>query len=86
MLAPKPYDGYRDLFLRHPQPMWVYELASLRFLDVNEAACDVYGYTREQFLDMSTSEIRPAADRRLHFEFVHAIDSSGPATPTLGRH
>jgi diguanylate cyclase (GGDEF)-like protein/PAS domain S-box-containing protein len=86
VLAPKPYDGYRDLFLRHPQPMWVYELASLRFLDVNEAACDVYGYTREQFLDMSTSEIRPAADRRLHFEFVHAIDSSGPATPTLWRH
>ncbi len=66
--------------------MWVYELASLRFLDVNEAACAVYGYTRDQFMDMSTSEIRPAADRRLHFEFVHAIDSSGPSTPTLWRH
>jgi diguanylate cyclase (GGDEF)-like protein/PAS domain S-box-containing protein len=86
MFAPKPYDGYRDLFLRHPQPMWVFELASLRFLDVNETACAVYGYTREQFLDMTTSEIRPAADRRLHFEFVQAIDAKVPATPTLWRH
>ncbi len=88
MFAPKPYDGYRDLFLRHPQPMWVYELASLRFLDINEAACAVYGYTREQFLEMSISEIRPAADRRLHFEFVHAVDSDRPGTPTptLWRH
>ena len=66
--------------------MWVFELASLRFLDVNEAACDVYGYSREEFLEMSTSEIRPSQDRRLHFEFVHSLDSEAPRTPTLWRH
>ena len=66
--------------------MWVFEIASLRFLDVNEAACAVYGYTRDQFLEMSANEIRPAQDRRLHFEFVHAVDSDRPATPTLWRH
>ncbi len=66
--------------------MWVFELASLRFLDVNDAACQVYGFTREQFLEMTTSEIRPAQDRRLHFEFVHSLDAEAPRTPTLWRH
>jgi diguanylate cyclase (GGDEF)-like protein/PAS domain S-box-containing protein len=86
VFAPKPYDGYRDLFLRHPQPMWVYEVASLRFLDVNDAACAVYGYSRADFLEMTTAEIRPAQDRRLFFEFVHAQDGDSPRTPTLWRH
>src|SRR5690606_12859842 len=38
---------YCDLFHLNPQPMWVYALNSLKFLDVNAAAIDHYGYTRE---------------------------------------
>jgi len=43
-------------------PLWVYDLETLRFLDVNEVACVKYGYTREEFLAMSILDIRPPED------------------------
>ena len=51
---------YRHLFDANPFPMWVYDLETLRFLAVNDAAIDHYGYTREQFLEMTILDIRPA--------------------------
>ncbi len=53
---------YRDLFESNPLPMWVYDLQTLRFLDVNEVACAKYGYTREEFLAMTILDIRPRED------------------------
>ena len=53
---------YRHLFDANPFPMWVYDVDTLRFLAVNDAAVDHYGYTREQFLDMTIADIRPARD------------------------
>lgn len=53
---------YADLFHLSPQPMWVYALDSLRFLDVNDAAIRHYGYSREEFLAMTLPDIRPLAD------------------------
>src|SRR6266849_3908342 len=53
---------YRSLFDRLPSPMWVYDYESLRFLDVNQAAIDQYGWTREEFLRMSIRDIRPPED------------------------
>jgi PAS domain S-box-containing protein len=49
---------YRLIFASNPLPMWVYDLESLRFLDVNEAAVRQYGYSREEFLHMTIEEIR----------------------------
>ena len=75
-------DGYRDLFRHHPQPMWVFELATLRFLDVNDAACRAYGYSRERFLKMTVSELRPSEDR----EFDRYFAPADKGTATLWRH
>lgn len=50
---------YSDLFHLSPQPMWVYDLETYRFLDVNAAAVNHYGYTREEFLSMTVMDIRP---------------------------
>ncbi len=58
---PSP-DPYRDFFIANPQPMWVYDLDTLRFLDVNEAALTKYGYTRDEFLALDLTDIRPAED------------------------
>ncbi|HCZ33947.1 MAG TPA: hypothetical protein DHV93_11145, partial [Holophagaceae bacterium] len=43
-------DAFQELFRRHPVPMWIYDLQTLRFLEVNDAACQVYGHDREAFL------------------------------------
>ena len=54
--------SYRLLFTSHPIPMWVYDLETLQFLDVNNAAISTYQYTLEQFLAMTIKDIRPPED------------------------
>lgn len=49
----------QDLFMTHPMPMWVFDLQTLRFLTVNNAAVAVYGFSRDEFLAMSAKDIRP---------------------------
>lgn len=55
-------EQYRLLFESNPHPMWVYDVDSLQFLAVNEAAIQAYGYTRAEFLSMTIREIRPPQD------------------------
>ena len=55
-------DVFRLLFQHHPEPMWIYDLDTLRFLDVNNAAVEQYGYSREEFAQMTISEIRPSTE------------------------
>jgi PAS domain S-box-containing protein len=50
---------YSDLFQLSPLPMWVIDLETLQFLDVNKATINHYGYTREEFLSMTLRDIRP---------------------------
>lgn len=53
---------YRLIFENNPLPMWIYDLETLAFLAVNNAAVDKYGYSREAFLKMTIRDIRPAED------------------------
>ena len=50
---------HRQLFDVHPNPMWVYDLQTLAFLEVNAAALARYGYSHEEFLGMTIKDIRP---------------------------
>lgn len=50
------------LFLNNPLPMWIYDLETLAFLDVNQAAIDQYGYSRAEFLSLKITDIRPPED------------------------
>ena len=54
--------SYRHQFDCNPQPMWVYDLETLRFLVVNDAAIAKYGYSRDEFLTMTIADIRPSED------------------------
>jgi PAS domain S-box-containing protein len=51
---------YSDLFHLSPLPMWVFNLDTRRFLNVNAAAIAHYGYTLEEFLEMDVTQIWPA--------------------------
>jgi PAS domain S-box-containing protein len=55
-------ERYRVLFEANPLPMWVYDLETLRILDVNEVACRKYGYARDEFLSLTIRDIRPPED------------------------
>jgi PAS domain S-box-containing protein len=55
-------ERYRLLFEDNPLPMWVYDLETLAFLAVNEAAIIHYGYSLEEFLTKTIKDIRPPED------------------------
>jgi PAS domain S-box-containing protein len=50
---------YKSLFLHNPSPMWIYDVDTLQFLQVNNSAVKKYGYTEEEFLDMTIKGVRP---------------------------
>ena len=58
------------LFARHPHPMWVWDIETLGFVEVNEAAVTHYGYRRDEFLSMTIDEIRPPEDTDLLAEHL----------------
>jgi diguanylate cyclase (GGDEF)-like protein/PAS domain S-box-containing protein len=53
---------YRVLFESNPHPMWMYDTETLAFLHVNEAAARQYGYTQEEFKQMTMADIRPGEE------------------------
>ena len=86
ILASRRTNGYRDVFVRNPQPMWIYDIETLRFLDVNDAACTAYGYPRTDFLRMTIVDIRPPSDREIARRAVASIAAEREATTRLWRH
>ena len=67
--------SFRLLFMNNPQPMWVYDLETLGLLEANEAASRHYGYSREEFLRMQITDLRPHDDvPRLMEDIVQVRD------------
>lgn len=60
LLASK--EKYRHLFENNPEPMWIFNPETLEFAEVNQAAINHYGYSEEEFLNMTLSDIRPPED------------------------
>lgn len=73
-------DRYRLLFNSHPLPVWVYDVETLRFLAVNDAAMRRYGWSREEFLQLTLATIRPPEDVS---SAVSSIHSERPLTYSM---
>lgn len=74
-------DPYKLFFKESPLPMFVYDVGTLKFLEVNDAALLHYGYSLEEFLQMTILDIRPAEDIPFileHLKKIHKdIEESG---------
>ena len=77
---------YRLLFETNPQPMWVYDLETLSFLAVNEAAIHHYGYARDEFLLMTIQDIRPAEDIPQLLHKIAHLNPTSELSPSNWRH
>ncbi len=75
---------YRTLFRVHPEPMWVFNVETLRFLEVNDAAIRGYGYTRDEFLAMTIDKIHPPDEMPSVLQSLHEPADSDKST--AGRH
>ena len=54
---------YRMLFVNNPLPSWIYNPATQQLLEVNEAAVSHYGYTKEEFKQLTIRELHPIDER-----------------------
>ena len=73
--------SFRSLFAENPLPMWVYDTTTFAFLEVNEAAIDLYGFSREEFLDRTILDVRPPEDRQA---LIEAVKSERPQLSRSG--
>jgi len=80
-------DAYRELFDANPLPMFVSDRETLQILMVNRAACERYGWSREELLTMSIRDIRPPEEVPV-FEASFADPTKDPSArySRIGRH
>ncbi|HYA64310.1 MAG TPA: PAS domain S-box protein [Candidatus Sulfotelmatobacter sp.] len=69
----------RLLFEHNPLPTWLYELDTLKFIRVNQAATHLYGYSAEEFEQMTILEIRPQSQRDKVLSFLEGLDGEEAA-------
>ncbi len=78
--------NYRQLFDANPLPMWVFDLETLAFLAVNDAAIAHYGYSREEFLSMTIADIRPDEEMQRMLLMVDQLVSEDKPESGIWRH
>jgi two-component system cell cycle sensor histidine kinase/response regulator CckA len=88
-VVPPPESRYaardvRLLFDATPLPAWVYDAETLRFIVVNRAAVEHYGYAEEEFLENTIHFLRSPEDAERALNFVH--DAPGYARVANFRH
>ena len=74
---------FRLLFEENPQPMWVFDSESQRFLEVNAAAAALYGYSVDDFRSMALSDVQLTEEAR---RFSENLDGPARTTPGVWRH
>ncbi len=55
-------ETFRLLFSHNPLPMWLADVITREFLEVNNAAVAHYGYSRAEFLSMTLNDILPSEE------------------------
>ena len=97
MIEPPPVDSavlasmagdasFQHLFMANPQPMFIFEMVSLRFLAVNQAAMCHYGYSQHEFLAMTIKDIRPPEDIPALLTTLERVQAGLDDVPGIWRH
>src|SRR5476649_2635770 len=72
----KSEEEYRQLFESNPNPLWIYD-EKLRFVKVNNAAVEKYGYNRRKFLKMTINDIHATVDYEKLNQYLDELRLAG---------
>jgi diguanylate cyclase (GGDEF)-like protein/PAS domain S-box-containing protein len=78
--------SFRLLFDSHPLPMFLWDRNTFEYLAVNDAACRHYGYNREQFMKMTSLDIRSKEDQTLLRNTVAKAEPGDVRADRVWRH
>jgi hypothetical protein len=73
----KKEEMFRLLFSHNPLPTWVIDRETLQFLEVNDAAVQVYGYSAEEFRNMTILDLRPEEEKARFLHFLQQNSGDG---------
>jgi len=76
---------YKTLFNTSPLPMWIFDIDTEKFLLVNQAMVEKYGYTRKELKAMSPVDIRPAEEVEKFLHDIH-LRKSGVQDVGIWKH
>src|SRR5688572_1504945 len=79
-------EKYKTIFYKAPLPKWIYETKTLKFLEVNEAAVKHYGYSQDEFLNMTIKDIRPIEEEEEFNQHLKKVSSGTETTKSTWRH
>lgn len=66
---------FQHVFYDNPHPMWIYAAETGRFMEVNKAAIEQYGYTREAFLTMTIQQLRSETVESKIGSNIHQVET-----------
>ena len=70
--------NFRNFFDNNPAPMFIYDRVTGAYADVNKAAAERYGYSREEFQSMTIYDIRPKEDVARLKQFMRDMADRDP--------
>jgi PAS domain S-box-containing protein len=78
---------FREIFMTTPIPVWLYDLESRRFVEVNDIAAEKYGYSHAEFLGMSIDDIQPRDNVEVsHKDRRRSLDFAERSSPRFSKH
>jgi two-component system cell cycle sensor histidine kinase/response regulator CckA len=73
---------YRALFESSPLATWVFDARTFAFLEVNDAAVRQYGYSRDEFAELTLADLEPTDE----VDHPHHVDGSPSQERRRWRH
>ncbi|CAM3994080.1 PAS domain S-box-containing protein [Pedobacter westerhofensis] len=77
---------YKTLFFSNPTPMWIFDRDTMRFLQVNDAALEKYGYTKDEFLSMTIPDIRESGSIEDLSRTIAEVERSQTFVENIAKH
>ena len=74
--------NFNTLFYESPQPMWILNSETLQFLEVNDSATSIYGYSRAEFLSMTLRDVLVEGDHK----YLHTGHMTSNESITIESH
>ena len=71
-------EKYRQIFYKNPYPTWIFDLDTLRIVEVNDAAVEKYGFDKSEFYLLTMRDLH--TDGEAEF-FLESIRQPGQVTP-----
>lgn len=79
-------ERYRHLFNNNPQSIVLWDIDTLKILEVNDTAALQYGYKREEFLQLTVLDLRPPEDYNKIDELVKKMKQNPTKRMGIWRH